>query len=257
MRHPIILLMDSYEGFARRFDRMVDWKRRRRREAPFFHETLPEGTRTVLDCHCGTGFHCVMLTEMGYEVEGVDVSPHMLAVARKNLKERDLHLPLHLCDVKEMRLEREFDCVISMGNSLPHEFGDDNLLKSLQCMHDALRPGGHCIVHSENFDRLYRDGDRFIPSGFRRTGHGSETFIFVIDYFSDLVVFNILSMIEERGIPQFNVDIVKYNPVSVAKLRTLMTQAGFCAIEVFGDFNRTPIENSESYDAIFVARRGH
>jgi hypothetical protein len=144
-----------------------------------------------------------------------------------------------------------------MGNSLPHEFGDDNLLKSLQCMHDALRPGGLCIVHSENFDRLYRDGDRFIPSGFRRTGHGSETFIFVIDYFPDLVVFNILSMIEERGIPQFNVDIVKYNPVSVAKLRTLMTQAGFCAIEVFGDFNRMPIEKSESYDAIFVARRGH
>jgi hypothetical protein len=152
-----------------------------------------------------------------------------------------------------MRQGREFDCVLSMGNSLPHEFEDDNLLKSLRCMHDALRPGGLAIVHIENFDRLYRDGDRFIPSGFRRTGHGSETFIFVIDYFPDMVVFNILSMIEEKGVPQFNVDVVKYNPVSVAKMGALLAQAGFRAIEVFGDFNRTPIENSESYDAIFVA----
>jgi len=249
--------MDSYEGFARRFDRMIDWKRRRRREEPFFRETLPDGIRAVLDCHCGTGFHCAMLAEMGYEVEGVDASPHMLAVARRNLKERGLDLPLHLCDVKEMQPGRAFDCVLSMGNSLPHEFGDDNLLKSLQRMHDALRPGGLCIVHLENFDRLYRDGDRFIPSGFRRSGHGSDTFIFAIDYFPDLVVFNILSVIEEDGIPQFNVDVVEYNPVSVAKMSALMTEAGFRGLEIFGDFNRTPIEQSESYDAIFIATRGH
>jgi SAM-dependent methyltransferase len=247
--------MDFYEGFAGRFDRLMEWKRRRRREEPFFREVLPDSVRTILDCHCGTGFHCAMLTEMGYEVEGVDASPHMLAVARKNLKERRIDLPLHLCDVKEMRPGRTFDCVLSMGNSLPHEFGDDNLLKSLQCMHDALRPGGLCIVHMENFDRLYRDGDRFIPSGFRRTGHGSETFIFAIDYFPDLVVFNILSMIEENGVPQFNVDRVEYNPVSVAKMNALMVQAGFHDIEIFGDFNGMPIENSESYDAIFVGHK--
>ena len=94
-------------------------------------------------------------------------------------------------------------------------------------------------------------------SRFRRTGHGSETFIFAIDYFKDLVVFNILSMIEENGVPEFNVDVVKYNPVSVAKMSSLMVKAGFRAIDVFGDFNKTPIEKSESYDAIFVAKSGH
>jgi hypothetical protein len=122
-------------------------------------------------------------------------------------------------------------------------------------MYDALRPGGLCIVHIENFDRLYRDGDRFIPSGFRRTGHGSETFIFAIDYFPELVVFNILSMIEDKGVPQFNVDIVRYNPVSVAKMGTLMMQVGFRDIDVYGDFNRTPIDKSESYDAIYIAHK--
>ncbi len=36
-----------------------------------------------------------------------------------------------------------------------------------------------------------------------------------------------------------------------------MTQAGFRDIEIYGDFKLTPIEDSESYDAIFVAHKGH
>lgn len=247
--------MDFYEGFARRFDRLMEWERRRRKEGPFFRAVLPDDVNSILDCHCGTGFHCALLTGMGYEVEGVDVSPHMLEVARQNLAARGLAVQLLEADVKEMRLGREFDCVLSMGNSLPHEFGDDNLQRSLQRMHQALRPGGLAIVHIENFDRLRRDGDRFIPSVFNRTEHGTETFIFAIDYFEDLVVFNILSVIEEDGVPQFNVDVVEYNPVSVAKMKTLMIQAGFRGIEIYGDFNRTPIEESKSYDAIYVAHK--
>jgi SAM-dependent methyltransferase len=198
-----------------------------------------------------------MLTAMGYDVEGVDVSPNMLDVARENLMGRGISATLRLCDVKDMQADEPFDCVLSMGNSLPHEFGDENLLRSLERMYGALRPGGLCIIHTENFDRLYEDGDRFIPSRFVRTEHGTETFIFAIDYFEDLVVFNILSVIEENGVPQFNVDAVEYNPVSVEKLKALMVQAGFQDIKVYGDFNLTPVEESESYDAIYVAKRGH
>ena len=161
--------MDSYEGFARRFDRLIDWKRRRRKEEPFFRSVLPRDAHRILDCHCGTGFHCAMLTELGYEVEGVDASPHMLKIARENLARRGLEIPLRLCDVKEMPVENDFDCVLSMGNSLPHEFGDENLLRTLRQMYDALRDGGLSIIHTENFDRLYQDHDRFIPSRFTHT----------------------------------------------------------------------------------------
>lgn len=245
--------MDVYEDFSRRFDRLMEWKRRRHKEEPFFRSILPGDVRSILDCHCGTGFHCALLASMGYEVEGVDASPHMLEVARQNLAARSLNVPLRLCDVKELQPGRSYDCVLSMGNSLPHEFGDDNLLRSLQRMHHALRPGGLCILHIENFDRLYRDGDRFIPSSFSHTKRGAETFIFAIDYFEGRVVFNILSVIEENGLRQFNVDVVEYNPVSLAKMRALMAQAGFRDIDIYGDFKMTPIEECESYDAIFVA----
>ncbi|OPY25864.1 MAG: bifunctional 3-demethylubiquinone-9 3-methyltransferase/ 2-octaprenyl-6-hydroxy phenol methylase [Methanocella sp. PtaU1.Bin125] len=247
--------MDCYEGLSARFDRLMDWDRRRLREGPFFRRLVDRGLRTFLDCHCGTGFHCALLTDMGCSVEGVDVSPHMIEVASRNLRARGLDISLHLCDVKEMQIDRQFDCVLSMGNSLPHEFGDENLLRTLRRMHEALKPGGQCVVHIENFDRLYADGDRFIPSRFSRKRDGAEAFIFAIDYFEGRVVFNILSIIEENGVSRFNVDVVEYNPLSCEKMRALLSDAGFMGIEAYGDFALTPLDESESYDAIFIARK--
>jgi SAM-dependent methyltransferase len=154
---------------------------------------------TVLDCFCGTGFHVAMLSEMGYEVEGIDISPDMVRKARENLKGKGLEERVRLGDVKALDAGKKYDCVLSMGNSLPHEFGDKNVSRALGGMFEALKPGGTCIIHMENFDRLYEDGDRFIPSVFRKSEEGTDVFIFSIDYQKEKVVFSILSIIERKG----------------------------------------------------------
>ena len=249
--------MDPYSDFAERFDLLVDWDRRRKREEMFFRRVLTESVRSVRDCHCGTGFHSVLLTEMGHIVEGVDCSGEMLRIARKNLEIRGLDVQLHCCDVKEMlpALSRKFDCVISMGNSITHEQSDENLLKALCAMREALTTKGICIIHMEDFDELCRDRARFIPSGFRHRTDGGETFIFAIDYFRNRVVFNILSIIERKGKSEFHVDVVEYNPVGVKKMESLMVKAGFREISKYCDFRMNPHGMRETYDVIFVARR--
>src|SRR2546426_10299925 len=47
--------------------------------------------RTILDVACGTGEHLSQLRQW-YEVEGADISPAMLDVARKRLPGVPLHL---------------------------------------------------------------------------------------------------------------------------------------------------------------------
>lgn len=229
-----------------------------RRERRFFKELLDDnGVETVLDCFCGTGFHLAMLAGMGYAVEGIDISTEMIEKARQNLNERGVKAPVWKCDVKELisYVDQKYDCVISMGNSLPHEFGDENLSKALGNMHEALNDDGICIVHLENYDLLYQDSDRFIPSTYRRHEQGAEAFIFAIDYFEDKVVFNILSVIERGGRPQFNVDVVEYNPLWVDKLKRLMSHAGFRDLRLYEDFSMTPLGKNHTYDVIAVAKK--
>jgi len=248
-------LQRFYSGFADKYDLFASWDKRIRREKRFFKYILDTNrVNTVLDCFCGTGFHVAMLSEMGYEVEGIDISPDMVHKARENLKSKGLDARVRLGDVKALDTEKKYDCVLSMGNSLPHEFGD-NVYLALKKMYRALNPGGTCVIHMENFDRLYEDGERFLPSVYRHTDDGTDVFIFAVDYYEEKVVFNILSMIERGGHPRFDVDVVEYNPIGVERLQRLLSSAGFEDLAFYEDFRMTPLGREGSYDLIATAKK--
>lgn len=247
-----------YSGFAGKYDLFMPWDARIRRERRFFKYVLDANkVSTLLDCFCGTGFHIAMLSEMGYDVEGIDISPDMVARARENLKAGGLEARVGVGDAKALDIEKKYDCVLSMGNSLPHEFGDDNVLKALKSMYDALNEGGICIIHMENFDRLYEDRELFIPSMHRRDDDGTDTFIFAIEYYEKRVVFNILSVIERRGLPKFAVDTVEYYPIKAGRLGALIKEAGFGEIRRYEDFRMSPPGKDGTYDIIMVAKKGN
>jgi SAM-dependent methyltransferase len=248
-------LQRFYSGFADRYDLFASWDKRIRRERRFLKYILDMNeANTVLDCFCGTGFHVAMLSEMGYEVEGIDISPDMVRKARDNLKSKGLDERVRLGDVKALDTEKKYDCVLSMGNSLPHEFGG-NVSLALRRMYEALNPGGTCIIHMENFDRLYEDRDRFIPSVFKKDHDGTDVFIFAVDYEEEKVVFNILSMIERAGMPRFSVDTVEYNPIGVEQIKELLAEAGFSETMLYEDFRMTPLGHGQTYDLIAVAQK--
>jgi glycine/sarcosine N-methyltransferase len=250
-------LSNFYSGFTDKYDIFLPWDRRMAKEKRFFRQLLPTPGVTVLDCFCGTGFHVAMLREMGFETSGIDISPDMIAKARENLGDRGIPADIIQCDVKRaaLTLDKRYDCVLSMGNSLPHEFGDENVLAALKNMYDLLNSGGTCVIHIENYDLLYEDHDRFIPSVYRRTEQGTDSFIFAIDYHEDKVVFNILSVIERNYEPKFSVDVVEYNPLWADKLRWLMKKAGFADISFYEDFRMTPLGKNRTYDLIALAKK--
>ncbi len=249
-------LQRFYSSFADRYDLFAPWDKRIRRERWFFKYLLDMNhVNTVLDCFCGTGFHVAMLSEMGYEVEGIDISPDMVRKARENLKSKGLDARVRLGDVKVLDAKKKYDCVLSMGNSLPHEFGDDNVSLALKKMYGALNPGGTCVIHMENFDRLYEDGDRFLPSVYRCADDGTDVFIFAVDYYEEKVVFNILSVIERKGRPQFEVDTVEYNPIGVKRLDKLLSAVGYRDIQYYEDFRMSPVGTNDTYDVIAVAKK--
>lgn len=69
--------------------------------------------RSVLEVGIGTGALALGLISLGYEVEGIDHSPSMLAIAR----EKGLSL-LHQADVKDFSLGKKFGCVLSHAGPL-------------------------------------------------------------------------------------------------------------------------------------------
>jgi len=120
--------------------------------------------RDVLDLGCGTGRHAELLADRGFEVVGVDRSPHMIEQARARAAHgRDSRSPLyHVADLRTFRSDRRFDATLMMFAVLGYQLEDDDVLTALQTARVHLRNGGlllfdcwygPAVVHQRPSDR--------------------------------------------------------------------------------------------------------
>jgi len=91
---------DAYAGWADRYERYYE-------EDPdivaFFTKLIEDyGIQKVLDCACGPGNELIMLHSLGCDVTGSDISPSMLQLAKKNLTQANIDIPLHRADYREL-----------------------------------------------------------------------------------------------------------------------------------------------------------
>jgi len=98
------------------------------------------GARTLLDVACGTGAHLEHLE--GYEVEGLDLDPEMLAVARERLPD----VPFHEGDMAVFALGERFDAVVCMFSSIGYVRTEERLRSAIASMARHLEPGGVLVV---------------------------------------------------------------------------------------------------------------
>jgi SAM-dependent methyltransferase len=102
--------------------------------------------RRVLEVACGSGRVVLPLVRAGFEVVGLDVSPHMLALARDKLDVLATpagHAQLIHADMRTFALERrDFDLAILAVKSFAYLIEREDQLRGLAAIHAHLRPGG-------------------------------------------------------------------------------------------------------------------
>jgi SAM-dependent methyltransferase len=90
--------------------------------------------RTVLDIGCGTGGHAIELARRGYSVTGVDLSDHMLELARgKSASLSQAQQPKWLQgDARDFNAGGSFDAAIMMFAVIGYLTGNEDVLKGLR-----------------------------------------------------------------------------------------------------------------------------
>ena len=127
---------DLYDLLFSRFDA----------DLPFWLEVARGGpgepSGAVLDLCCGTGRVLVPLLEAGHEVEGVDLYPGMLALARSNAAARG-HAPrLIAADMRSFETRRRYAAIVIPFNAFAHNLSTEDQLATLARCHAHLEPGG-------------------------------------------------------------------------------------------------------------------
>jgi ubiquinone/menaquinone biosynthesis C-methylase UbiE len=251
-------LREFYDRFADRYDVMISDKRYDA-ELPFFKSIFGRyNVKSVLDCSCGTGKHVIKFLQLGFEATGSDVSIQMVKKAQKNAASLAINASFVQADFKKLTdvFDREFDCVVCLGNSLNHELKEKSMLSALRSMYDVLRDKGQVIIQIRNLPKLVKEKKRIFPVHSHKEPNGDrKLFIYVLDFHRSNVTFNVVSFLEFDGKPRFEVNQVDYRIVSAEKLEALMTETGFKKPEIYGDFEFAKFSNEHSEDIIVVGTK--
>mgnify|MGYP001578652037 CR=1 FL=1 len=126
------------------YDALYSWKNYKQ-EAEALHALIRQHKRSagnsLLDVACGSGAHAAEL-RAHYAVEGLDLDPGMLAVARQHLRD----LTFHHGDMADFDLGRQFDVVTCLFSSIGYVKTLPRLRQATANMARHLLPGGVLVV---------------------------------------------------------------------------------------------------------------
>lgn len=102
---------------------------------------LGDARGRLLDVACGTGRHLELL-RTSFEVEGLDLSPELLEVARDRLPD----VLFHCADMRDFRIPSRFDVIVCLFSSIGYMTTLDDVVRAVRTMADHLGSGGLVIA---------------------------------------------------------------------------------------------------------------
>lgn len=244
--------MDFYSKFADKYDRLVSWENRYKRESQFFKILFRQyNVKSILDCACGTGQHVIMFNQMGFNAIGSDLSPAMIKKAKNYSKQYNIQCKYKIADFRNLNkvFEQKFDSVICVGNSLPHLLSIKDLKTALVNFYKILNKKGLLIIQQRNYDLLIKTKKRFFPV----TLLDDEAFIYALDYESNKITFNVLNI--EFKTKKLEVFTTEYFPLKLNLLVKLLKDTGFKKVKLYSDYQFNKFKINVSNDLIVICEK--
>ena len=246
------------------YRRLIAWKARIKREAPFLRRLLEEAPeRSVLDVGCGSGEHVAFFAQEGARAVGLDRSEAMVEAAREH--EVRGHGRFVLGDALEAQAtlarENPFGLALCLGNMLPHVDEDEALEQLIARVTSRLLPGGLLLLQTLNYTRIQKNNVRHLPVNFRE-GDGGEEIVFLrlmkpvgggrILFFPTTLS---LDPESEEPVTVKSTRRVPLRAWTAEDLRPRLERAGM-EVKVYGTMQGDPYDAEASHDLVMVAKKG-
>ncbi len=145
------------EFYARTYDLCVpDWPG----ELDFYRELaapLKAGGPGLLEVACGTGRVAIRLAQEGIRVLGLDISPHMLQVARQKSAGMP-NIQWVQADMRSFELGQQFGLILIPGHAFQNLNTPQDQVACLECIRRHLAPGARLVVHLDHQELAWLGG---------------------------------------------------------------------------------------------------
>ena len=226
--------MDAYHDLALSYDRLtndVDY----RQTVAFYRRILEqEGLRprTAADLACGTGSVALLLAEQGMQVIGVDMSREMLSMASQKAQ-RLKAPPFFVCQrLEQLHLLRGVDLAVCALDSLDYITDPTLCARAIRQIYRALNPGGCFIFDVNTPEKLQAmDGQVFLDE---------DDDVYCVwrgefDRQTNICSYG-MDLFQRRGeVWHRSFEEHQEYAYSSEQLQTMLRDAGFTSIAVYGD----------------------
>ena len=110
--------------------------------------------RSVLDLGCGTGSATLAFARAGLQATGVDLSPEMLAHARKYAAAEELEISFLEADMTDLPLEERFDLATCIYDAFNYLADQRAVMRFFHNAYRRLETGGYLVFDMNTLARL-------------------------------------------------------------------------------------------------------
>lgn len=122
----------------------------------FFLDVIKKYGQPALDIGCAAGRLLLDYLSLGIDIDGVDISPEMIAICKQNATKKGLSPNLFNQSMTELSLPRKYKTILVPSSSMQLLLEPGQPLQAMRRFYDHLLPGG---VFATPFMTLWKEGD--------------------------------------------------------------------------------------------------
>ena len=241
--------MTFYNELSPYYDQMISFESRFENEKKIFEKVLQKfPAQSILDAGCGSGYHSILLSNIGAKVTGFDPSEEMIKLAVRNAKTYNCIIDFHKTDFLnfQKKIGKNFDAIYSLGNSFVHLITIEDIFQALKNFNNVLNPNGYVCIGIVNYDNILESGQTEIS---KKEKNG----ILFHRYYTlneKTVTFHV--KISGKKNHHFETELF---PLTSEELTDLSIKAGFRSIKLFGNLKLEKYQQYESENIVALLKK--
>ncbi|MBT4482497.1 MAG: class I SAM-dependent methyltransferase [Candidatus Latescibacteria bacterium] len=238
------LRMSLYSKFSNYYELIFPFKTQ---TYSFLSSYLTGDNSRILDIGCGTGHYIGRFAEQGHFSTGVDIDKSMIEYATNSYPQAAF-LNLDMLNIHSVN--ESFNLIYSIGNVVSY-LSQNQSLKFLNSVYNALAQGGVWIFQTVNWDNILKNQEYVFPVIYRQ--NRDIKFSRRYNKISEHKI-NFQTALEYDNQKVFEDSHTLY-PVKENDNKIFHRNIGFKFLAHYGDFNRNPYDLKSSPASIFVYQK--
>lgn len=210
-------------------------------------ELAKKPPKDILDVACGSGGYSIELKNFGYNVTAIDLDESMI----NKLKKRDESIDARVLNMLEIdKLNKKFDLIFCIGNSMVHLDNNDEIYKFLNKCKNSLKQGGHILIQIVNYDRVLKKNIKSLPT--IENEKAGLIFERYYEYLPENHKIDFKTILKVDGFNLENHELL--HPITSTELLELLKELEFKNINMYGNFKKDVYEPMNSFPLVVTAQ---